>query len=277
LLEKYGYSGPPKTWDALTAMARKVQQGERPARPEFYGYVWQGAQYEGLVCNFLEAAASAGGGLPIENGNLRVNSKANSKALALLRNMVGPGGISAPQTYSSMQEEETRLYFERGDALFERNWPYAWPLHQSEKSPVRGQVGIAPLPSFPGQNPAAALGGWHVGISRFTDAPEAARELALYLVSLPVQKRLALELGWNPGRREVYGDPDVLARYPHFRELRAVFSHALARPGLPYYSRVSEVLQRHLNAALAGKTDPTHALQSAQEEIDALTARYGGR
>ena len=29
LLEKYGYSGPPKTWAELEEMATKIQEGER--------------------------------------------------------------------------------------------------------------------------------------------------------------------------------------------------------------------------------------------------------
>src|SRR5258708_6663147 len=40
-------STPPKTWDELTTMAKAA-----PTPKAKYGYVWQGAQYEGLVCDF---------------------------------------------------------------------------------------------------------------------------------------------------------------------------------------------------------------------------------
>lgn len=275
LLAKYGYDGPPSTWEDLVAMSRKVQASERKSDPAFYGYVWQGAQYEGLVCNFLEVAASAGGGFP-QRGNegIAVNLEPNVKALNLMRSMLGPKGISPPETFTTMKEEETRLYFQKGSALFERNWPYAWALHQQPGSPVRGKIGIAPLPHFPDHASAAVLGGWQVGISRFTRRGARARKLVRYLVSLPVQKRLALDLGWNPGRIAVYRDSSVLDSLPHFRELGAVFAHTVARPNLPYWTRLSEVLQRHLNAALAGKVEPKAALQAAAEEADAITARY---
>src|SRR5262245_56926368 len=42
LLQQYGYSHPPETWDELESMAARIQAGERArGRKEFWGYVWQ--------------------------------------------------------------------------------------------------------------------------------------------------------------------------------------------------------------------------------------------
>src|SRR5215470_17079330 len=79
LLRKYGYSGPPKTWAALFAMAKKIQDGERSSNPTFSGFVFQGNAYEGLTCNTLEWIASAGGGHIIDNGKVTIdNAKART-------------------------------------------------------------------------------------------------------------------------------------------------------------------------------------------------------
>jgi multiple sugar transport system substrate-binding protein len=220
-------------------------------------------------------AVSAGGGLTGPDGAFTAWSEPNLRALSLLRAMLGDSAISPPETFTGMQEEETRMHFQQGSALFERNWPYAWALHQKEGSPVRGNVGISALPAFPGHEPAATLGGWHAGVSRFARDPAAARKLAGYLVSLPVQKRLALELGLNPARREIYRDPEVLAALPYYRELEAVFGHAVARPGVPYWTRLSEILQRRLNGALAGRQSPEAALRAADAEARTVLRRYG--
>src|ERR1700756_1957269 len=67
LLEKYGYKEPPKTWEELAAMAKKIQDGERAAgKPDFQGFVFEGKASESLTCNALEWIHSYGGGSVIE-------------------------------------------------------------------------------------------------------------------------------------------------------------------------------------------------------------------
>jgi multiple sugar transport system substrate-binding protein len=274
LFEKYGIPGPPETWDDLLRVARKVQSDMRRENPAFYGFVWQGAQYEGLITTFLEFAG-ADGGFVSRDGRIVVDTPENRRAAAFMRDLIHRHGISPPDTYTSMKEEEVRAYFQEGNALFERNWPYAYALHQGEDSAVRGKIGIAPVPAEgPGES-VSTLGGWHVGLSAYSDAAPQAWALVCHITSYAVQKRLALRLAWNPGRKDVYADPDVLAEMPHFRQLRSVFENARPRPLLPYYTQLSEILQRRLSAVLAGRSSPEEALAAAQEEIDALLLRYG--
>jgi multiple sugar transport system substrate-binding protein len=274
LLEKYGLPGPPRTWDQLVDYSLKVQAGERPNTPDFSGFVWQGAQYEGLICNFQEVAASGGGGILVRDGETSIDTPPNRMALGFQRDLIHRHRISPLSTYTEMKEEEVRETFQRGNALFERNWPYAWKLHQSEGSPVRGKVGLAPLPHFPSGTSVSTLGGWHVGISRQSDAKEESWKLLQYVVSYRTQKELALRLGWNPGRRDLYEDSEVLAELPHFHRLREVFDHLLPRPVIPYYTQVSGALQRQLNAALAGQVEPEQALAAAEAQVRQIARRY---
>lgn len=276
LLKQYGLGGPPETWDELVRHSLKVQEAVRRGNPAFHGFVWQGAQYEGLVCNFIEFAGREGG-LIERDGTIVVDTPENRKAVRFMRDIIRVDRISPPNTYTEMREEEARLAFQDGNALFERNWPYAWPLHQAGNSRVKGITGIARLPSFTPGGSVSCLGGWHVGISRYSNTPLESWKLVRYLTSYGVQKELALRLGWNPGRSDLYGDPELLAKMPHFRILRQVFDDARPRPVLPYYTQLSEILQRRINAALAGDASPEEALSQAQQDIHRVLTRYRGR
>jgi multiple sugar transport system substrate-binding protein len=275
LLDRYGYDGPPETWSELVDMSKRVQAAERKTRPEFWSFVWQGAQYEGLVCTFLEFALSNGGGLVDMDGNITLDSQPNIEALRFMRALIDDHAISPPNTYTEMKEEEVRSFFQGGNALFERNWPYAWGLHQHEGSPVRGKVGIALLPRFEEGSHVAALGGWHAGISGSSDNKGEAWELVKYIVSRQVQLGFALELGWNPSRLDIYDSPEIAAAVPHLVDLKKVFQTAAARPNLPYYSLFSRVVQQKVNAALSGIVTPETALREAQAGALETVETYG--
>ncbi len=254
----------PETWTDLVEYCKAAQRSERRPQPGFWGFVWQGAQYEGLVCTFLEFALSNGGRLVDEDGNLTLDDPKNIEALAFMRDLIATYKVSPPNTYTEMKEEEVRTFFESGQALFERNWPYAWRLHQAKGSPVKGKVGIALLPKFEGGRHVAALGGWHIGMSRSSDRKDDAWKLIEYIVSKKVQTDFALKLGWNPARQDVYDSPEIAAQLPHLAELKEVFRNASPRPNLPYYSLLSRALQAELNKALSGMLTAEEALRNAQ-------------
>lgn len=273
LLEKYR-APIPTTWHELRKTAVKIQSEERGASPHMYGFVWQGAQYEGLICTFLEFAASNRGGITDAAGNIIVNKRKNIEALQFMKELIHEYAISPPNTFTEMKEEEVRLSFENGHALFERNWPYAWGLHKRDESLIHDKVGVAILPRFAEGTHAATLGGWHIGISKYTDTPDKAWKLVKFIVSYDIQKKLALDLGWNPGRSDLYNDTQIKKHMTHIKVLQEAFENAVARPNLPYYTQISEVLQRYVNAALSGSITPAEALEQAQKEIEEVAQTY---
>lgn len=275
LLERFRLPGPPATWNELLSQALTVQSAMRQTNPRFFGFVWQGAQYEGLICDFLEFSGSEGGFIQQGDG-LRLDVGANRTALTFMRDLIWRQRVSPPSTYTEMKEEEVRLYFQAGNALFERNWPYAWALHQSPASPVRNKVGLAPLPAPPQGRRVTTLGGWHIGLSRFSDYKPQAMKFIRFITSHETQKKIMMRMGWNPGRADLYDDPEILQRAPYYRELKAVFQNARPRPLLPYYTQISAIAQRQINSVLADRKSAEQALSEAQDEIDALQRRYEG-
>ena len=261
LLAKHGQK-VPKTWQDLVRTAQAVTAKER----DLYGFVWQGKQYEGLVCNVLEYIWSNGGDV-LRDGKVVLNSQANREALGFMRDLIARNGVSPPLVTTAI-EEPTRHLFEGGKALFMRNWPYAWNIFQREGSPVKGAVGVAPLPSFAGHRSASTLGGWQLGINRNSRHPEAAEKFVQFLSSPAAQKELALTVGYKPSRRSLYKDRDLLREQPFLTSLYGVMLSARPRPVTPYYMVITQVLQPAFSAVISEGQQPGEALAAAQKQIE---------
>ena len=260
LLDRYGVT-PPRTWPELVRITRTILAEEQD--PRLKGFVWQGKQYEGLVCVALEFIWGHGGSV------LDAGGVANAvSALGFLRDLVEQG--VSPALVTTSDEEATRLLFGDGRAIFMRNWPYVWSLLQQAGSPVKDKVGLAPLPAFPGHETATALGGWMLAIPSRTKQPREAAELIDFLTSAAAQHRLARDLGYNPARRALYTDPTLLAARPSLADLYAIFLTARSRPVTPYYLMLSQVLQPEFSAAIVGRKSPQQALDSARRQIASI-------
>lgn len=261
LLTRYGRR-VPRTWQELVETAKYITEREG----DLYGFIWQGKQYEGLVCNVLEFFWSNGGEV-LDNGRVVIDSPENSAALAFMRDLIVRYGVTPPLVTTAI-EEPTRHLFESGRALFMRNWPYAWNVFQRKGSLVRGKTGVAALPSFPGHEPASALGGWQLGVNRFSKKPAAAEKLVRYLASPYAQKELARTIGYKPSRKSLYRDPELLREQPFLASLYGNFLNARPRPVTPYYMMITQVMQPEFSAALSGIKTPQAALASARAQIE---------
>jgi multiple sugar transport system substrate-binding protein len=218
--------------------------------------------------------AGAEGGFMREGSGIYLTSPENLAAVSFMRDLIWKHGVSPPNTYTTMREEEVRRYFQEGNALYERNWPYAWSLHQSKNSKVRGKTGVTSVPAPPGGTRISTLGGFHLGVSAFSDVKTAAKKFVKFATSSASQKKMVLNLGWNPGRQDLYSDLEILKAAPHFNKLKVVFQNSRPRPLVPYYSQLSAIAQRHIHAVLADKIPASQGLAGADREIQALLSRY---
>jgi multiple sugar transport system substrate-binding protein len=255
---------PPSTAAELESLSRDAAS----RAPGIAGYLWQGRQYEGLSVAFFEALWGRGGE-PLAGGRLRLDSPAAREALGWLRGLVARG--VSPRSVAVSAEEDTRRAFQEGHAAFMRNWPYAWPLLQEEGSPVRGRVGVAPVPGESGPGPGA-LGGWQLGVAA-RSPPErraAAIRLVAWLTSPEANLVLAAAYGRNPARRAVYADRRLAERNPFIASLLPALERARPRPVTPYYMLLADALQGELSAAVSGLRSPAEALSRAQAQADAI-------
>jgi trehalose/maltose transport system substrate-binding protein len=273
LLERHG-AAVPEQWSDLAATAEKIQVAERQAgNDRMWGFVFQGRAYEGLTVNALEWIASYGGGTIVDgSGKVTVSNPQAASALDLVAGWVGK---ISPEGVLSYTEEESRGVFQSGNAVFMRNWPYAWALANAPDSPIRDKVGIAPLPQGgPDGKHVAGLGGQVLAVSRYSEHPDLAADLVLYLTSAAEQKRRAIEGSFNPTIKDLYSNPEILRANPFMGELGEVFASTVARPSRitgNRYNRVSTEFFTAVHAVLSGNGDAASNLAALDKQLNGLS------
>jgi trehalose/maltose transport system substrate-binding protein len=267
LLEKYGYDAPPKAWEELAAMARKIQEGERAAgNGDFQGFVFEGRAGESVTCNALEWIYSYGGGTIVEpDKRVTINNPNAIKALDTAHSWIG---TISPAGVTIYGEEEARNVWQAGNAAFMRNWPYAYALGADPKSAVSGKFAVTVLPKG-GDNGkhVACLGGWQLMISAYSKVPDAAADLVRYLSSADLQKKGAIIWSILPTRPALYSDPDVLAKYPWFKIMVDVFNNAVPRPSTimgANYNQLSTAFFQNVNKVLTGDESAEEAVSQVE-------------
>ncbi|MBN9364144.1 MAG: ABC transporter substrate-binding protein [Devosia sp. 66-14] len=272
LLEKYGKS-VPKTWDELAATAKEIQDGERAAgNKDMWGFVWQGNAYEGLTCDALEWVKSSGGGQIVEpDGTISIN---NEKAAAAIDRAKGWVGTISPDGVLAYGEEESRGVWQLGNAVFMRNWPYAYGLGNGADSAVKGKFDVTTLPiGAEGDTPAATLGGWNLAVSKYSPDQEAAIRLVKFLSSPDEQKRRAIEQTNLPTLVATYDDPDVAAKAPIIPLWKDVFLNAVPRPSGPTglkYNEVSSLFWSAVHDTLSGNGTGAENLEVLEAKLTEL-------
>jgi multiple sugar transport system substrate-binding protein len=269
LLEKHGRR-VPQTYPELAETARTILAAE--SRPDLYGFLWQGKQYEGLVCVSLEILSSFGAEV-LRERQVRFDSGEARAALRFQRSLLTNG--ASPRLVTTADEEATRQIFGAGKAVFLRNWVYVWNLFQREGSPVKGKVGVMPIPPGETGNGGSTLGGWQLGIARSTRHPEQAWALIEFLVRPENQAYLTRTVGYRPSRRSLYSDPELVRDIPILPILRPILERARPRPVTPLYLALSQTLQSELSAVVAGVKDVDSAVRDAHQEMEFVLRELG--
>ncbi|MDP3980982.1 MAG: ABC transporter substrate-binding protein [Chlamydiota bacterium] len=234
VLNRFGFE-VPKTWDELKNIVRQIQSQE----PQWAGFVWQGAQYEGLACNFYEAYWA--------NGNYKSTLQRMHESIS--------ENIS-PRSVLSYKEEDARRVFMDGKALFMRNWPYVWSIIQNNPD-LKDKVALSPL--CWGDNPqhgVSCLGGWNLAISRYSKHPDLAWKLVAFLTAKNQMREKCLRTSEFPTRKSLLEDAKIQGHNPYWDKIHEVLLNARSRPTTPFYSDWSLKLQFEVSKSLSDPSAP---------------------
>ena len=268
-------AAPPRTTTELEAIARSLQRRGAVG----WGYVWQGRQYEGLSCVFLEVLRGFGGQwLEATPGQAPQPELAGSAAIAAadwLSGLVRQG--ITPAAVATVSESEALQIFGAGEAAFLRNWPYAWRELNKPGSAVAGRVGVTTMVAAPGQRAAATQGSWGFSLLKGSREHRRAADVLRWFTSQPVGRELAIRYGYTPVWTSLLEDPDLEQALPLLPVLREGLAHAELRPLTPLYAQLSDSLQRQLSALITGEQPAAEAMAQAQHLSELILQAAGER
>ena len=273
LLEKYG-AAVPKTWEEMTATAQKVMDGERAAgSADIWGYVWQGAAYEGLTCNALEWIKSNGGGQIIEpDGTISVNNENAVKALEMAKGWVGT--ISPPGVLAYMEEEIARRLADRQRRLHAQ-LALRLRARQRRRQPDQRQVrrGAAAV-----RRRRQHLGGdarrlEHRGLALLAEPGGGDRAGACTWPRPSSRSRSRSSLSHLPTIISLYDDADIAEKQSLIPRWKDIFLNAVPRPSAPTkvaYNEVSSKFWTAVHDTLSGTGTAAENLELLELDLDEM-------
>jgi multiple sugar transport system substrate-binding protein len=268
LLDKAGYSGPPKTWDELKEMALKITKDENIPN----GFVFQGKNYEGGVCDALEYIRTHGGDVlsDVTSGEVIIDSPEAIAGLETYHSMITDG--VAPKSVATMDETVSVPVFGNGESVFLREWPGTYGDIAGGAYKIKAdQVGVTSIPVSGSNESSSTLGGWTFMINAQSDVQDEAWEFVKFMTSFESLKYRAINGGYISARKKILDDPDVQEAIPTVKLAKDVLlDYATSRPVTQYYGDMSLEMQEQFNNALTGDASPQQACETLQKSLASI-------
>lgn len=224
-----------------------------------YGVVMQGLRPDPITMEWLNYFFSCGADFYDAEGNVAINSPEAVRSLDMyVDNMTHAAPAGAP----GFGFDEAFNVFAQGNAAFYTT--YNWmlqKLNNPNESAVPGKVAFSGMPGGISLN-----AGWGWAIPHNAPNKEAAWKFLSWVESFKVAKARALA-GGCPTRADIFSDPDLLAKFPHYTTVLDVMAKSKMFPQLVEANQLIEILGRELSEAVSGGKTSQAALDTVAEEI----------
>jgi len=261
----------PKTWQQLKSEAVTLVKQHKVK----YGFVFEGASYEGGTCDFMEYYGDTGGQVLNATDSKSVFNVADAtKVLAFMRSLVTSG--ASPAAVSTFEEPQAMAAFQNGQAAFLRNWDYAWAVANTKGMASAGKVGVAPLPTFEGGVPYPGysnIGGWNLYINPHSTNIKADLAFINFITGAKAQTIEAKPpFSEIPTNEAVRTNPAIKALNPPFAVLSK--TRLIPRPAQnPNYPQISQAIYSNFNSAIVGSKSPSAAAKAMASGIEAAVSK----
>jgi multiple sugar transport system substrate-binding protein len=247
---------PPKTWDEMIALARKLPSSKNKIEV-------QAAQYEGYTVWFNSMVNSAGGKI-LGPGDKPALGAPAVRALTVMHDLAK--SPAADPSISNQHEDETFANFSAGKAAFMVNYPAFYAQLQKENKKLAKDVGIARWPAVDANRPSrTTIGGINLGVAAFSKHAQQAFQAAACMNAAPQQKVLVVKGSFAPANLPLYDSPETIKVQPFAPLLKQAVLDASLRPQTPAYNDVSLAIQKTLSPP--ADIDPKSSEKQLRDKI----------
>lgn len=265
MLADAGVTSVPKTWDDVIAAAQAIKAKGIVKYP----LVWSWTQAEAVICDWAEIAGVMGGANFIDDqGNATFNTGGGLAALEFMKKTIDLG-LTNPASLGFVEDDVNKT-LGAGNAAMGLNWTYGYSvLNDKTKSTVAGNIGVAAAPGTASTPTAGVNGGMSIAITAKSQHPAEALKFALWMASQPMQEKY--DENTFPMWKASFDNTDLTKVAPDFwAAAKTEFAGLVARPVVPYYTKLSTALQVAIQEALKGTKTPQQALDGVAAQLPDL-------
>lgn len=255
------------TWDGVLAAAKKIKSAGVVDTP----LAWSWKQVEALICDYTQLLGAFGGSFLNPDGkSAAFQSGGGLEALKFMRGTIDDGLTNKGSI--TWIEDDVLKTFSQGQASFMLNWTYGFAgANDPKSSKVAGDVGIRQTPAGPGGKRPGVNGSMALCVAGGSQNQAAAWKYVTYLTGRPVQDRYATSS--LPCWKASYDDADVIKANPDVVPVaKKQLADLIARPQVPRYNEMSQLLQSQLQRCLVQGEDPGAVLNAAAEQAKRILA-----
>ena len=242
---------PPTNWEELKQTAAALSKGGR------HGLAVSGIQSEEGTFQWLPFLWQSGADIPT------INSAGGKAALGLWVDMVKSGSMS--RGILNWAQADVLAEFMHGRAAMMVNGPWQLPVIKAEAKNL--DWGVTVLPK--GKQSASVLGGENLAISTACQNVDAAWRFIEWIEEPDNFKQLQIDTGNLPSQKQLLKDP-YWSKDPVYSVFAQQLLVAKPRAYGPNYPKISDAIQKAMQAAISGQSSVDDALAEAQETITPL-------
>jgi multiple sugar transport system substrate-binding protein len=248
------------TWEDFLSY-RKLYKGDKPF------YIFPAADYEGMICNFMEFLLSLNPNYFQQYG-FNLDRPEAEKALQFMVDLIYKYKATPP-VVTKFTEISSYEYFINNDGLVIHGWPtydmdfINEPFDKEKQSRLKKMW----IPYFKDGVPTSIVGGWDLMVSKFSTKKKETIDFLKFLLSDEAQEIFYKLSGHYPVVKRFYEDSVYLNKYPEITKIKEYLKTAKHRPAHPDYTRFSKIMSYYIDEALKRRLSVKEALNKATNAI----------